>query len=698
MKRITMFLIILLIPTFFAAVYTQKVSATVSISQLSPAQGPVETAVSLIGQITTANGTYKIFFDDKEVGNGTATNTDVLDTFTVPNSTFGDHLVKLHDVAINENNTALFTVQTKYVVKALAPPLPRQLQEGANLTINVVVTGGNASTLANVTLVIENPANVTHSSNVTVSVGANGYGETNSTYPAGFDASPHTFYVGVYNVSLKRLDNIVATGSFTVGLTNATEYHRFQTVNVKALNYTTTDVLKIAITYGDKTVYETSPNNASEPGGIITANWAIPANASMGVYRVAVLNTTTPLSTVKPVPDNQAFSIVSKSFASEVKTFNLDNEPVPGVVLEANNTVTSTVTRRTTSEDGLASFTLEASNYAFTAFLNNSRVGSAPEIGLAGNLTGTAAIRINCSLANIKIAARHQDDVNLPFVGVVANFTYTTRTNTTITKTAITETDLTGIGTLRNLFININYTIRMTRYGATFATTTLNLTSTRWFNATCPTLELIVRTLDRNGSPLQNAHVNVTDWGIGLSGLVGEADTGTSGEVGFNLTFGKYLVRVYKGGFLLNETSTILVNLTHATTFAVYCRLYNLTLNISIVDYLGQGIPNANVTIEREGTILDSSTTGGDGVAHFTELVGGNYRILVYVGERPYGITALRLQDPETVVLKLGELVSIGGFLTETGAFITITLIVLLIIVFILAIIYRRLRSKQKEE
>lgn len=697
-KRSATFLIVLLVVSFFAAIFMPQASAAVSINQVSPAEGPVGDIISLTGQIITVNGSYKIFFDDKEVENGTASQTSVSDTFTVPNSTFGEHLVKLHDVATSENGTAQFTVQTKYLIKALTPPSPKQFQEGANVTISTVITGGNSTALANVTAAVKDPANVTHSSNVTVSIDANGFGETSNIYPTDFDANPHTFYIGTYSISLKKLNDTLSTGSFVVGLTNATEYHRFQTVDVKALNYTATDVLKITIKHGDETVFETPARNATDPGGLITANWTVPANASVGVYRVAVVNVTVPLSSVKLVPDNQTFSIVTKSFACEVKTFNLDSEPVNGIVVEANDTDTTVVTRRTTDEDGLASFTLEASIYDFTAFLNNSQVGSALSVSLAGNLTGTFAVRISCSLSNIMIATRDEKGMALPFVDVTANFTYTTRTNTTVTKIASAQTDLKGIGALRNLFIDINYTISASRYGQIFATKTLNLTSTSWFNTTCPIVGLVVRTLDRSGSPLQNVQVKIYDWGIGLSGLVGEENTGTSGEVTFSLTFGRYFVNVYKDGSLLNGTSTLVANLTHATSFTVYCRL-DLTLHIHVVDYFGLGIASADVTLERDGTIVGTLITDGNGVAQFTGLLSDDYRILIHIGEKQYASRKLdNLREPEDVTLKIDKLVSIGGFLTETIVFVTIIFIVLLLVAFLLILILRRRQLKQKEE
>jgi len=682
-RNIAILSIIILGLTFLATLPALRVSAKVSISGLSKYEGFVGDSVKLTGQISTENGTYKIFFGDEEE-NGTATLYNVSHTFTVPNSTYGSYAVILQDLNTGENSTTYFTVQTNYIIEVITPPHPKQPQEGTNVTISTIVTGGNTTTFAKIT--VEDPANVIHTSNITIPIDQDGYGETNKIYPTDFDENPHTFYVGAYDVSLNIFNETLATESFFIGLTDATEYHRFQTVYVQAANYTSIDSLKITITYDNEPI-ELIPSNVSENEGITTANWTIPANASIGIYRIDV----TP--TDKPVPDNQTFTIFSKSFTCEVKTVNLDKKPVKGITVEANNTITSSITTNTTNEDGLAFFYLEASNYTFSAFLNNSEVSVPSEI----SLNETQVLNINCSLACIKIAVKDAGSNMLPFIDINATFTYITRANMSILDSASTKTNLTGIAILQNLFTNINYTIEASRYYQTFATTTINLTSTSWFNITCPTRKLIVEVLDRNGSILQDALVKIYDWGVGLSGLVGTKNTNTSGEATFDLTFGRYIAKVYKDEFLLNETSIYLIN--QPTNYAIYCKLYNLTLCVSVLDYFGQRIPNANITIEREGSVLSSLNTGGSGVARFTKLIGGNYKIFVYIGETQYEITPLfYLQEPKVVTLKVGSIVSIGGFIIETSYFITAVLILLVIVVFLLAFIYRRLKSRQKEE
>lgn len=673
-----------------------QVLAEVSVSQLSPFEGPVGAVVSLKGQISTANGSYRIFFANytEPVKSGNATQFNVTASFTVLNATFGNHPVTLQDVTTGENSTSYFKVQTGYLVKAVVPQYPRQLQENSNTTLLVITTGGNATTALNVTTNVKNPANTTYSSNITIPIGSNGYGIVNVTYPTDF-GDAHTFYVGTYEFSLNLSNEILATGSFTIGLTDAVEYYRFQTVHVKAVNYTANDVVKVTITHNGVKVFESIPRNASVPGGVVTANWTIPANASIGLYRVNVTRITSS-GPNKPIADNQTFAIIEKSFACEVKAFNLDNELVEGIIIEARN-MTSLVATNKTGKDGVASFFLSATNYNFTAFLNNSQVGAIDWFSLSGNLTGASAFNISCPLAHIKVLVKDADDNVLPFIDISANFTYTIRTNTTIAGKVSAETDLNGIAVLRNLFTNISYTVKASRYEVPFVTTQMNLTSTSWFNTTCPKRQLIVKIYDRDGDPLQNAQVNATDWGLGgMSAPIGTDNTGTTGIVSFNFTFGKYTLKIYREGILLNHTSILLT--TQPTNFSVYCRLYKLTLNVNVLDYFGQGISSAKVTLEREGAVLSSLNTAGNGMVQFNEIIGGDYRILVYLGDKPYGITLLYLQESQTINLRIAELVSVGGLITETSVFVSTLLIVFLVLAFVVLIFYRKRKLAPEKE
>lgn len=687
--------IALLALTYLTILPVPNAHAEVSIIDLSQAEGFVGDLVELTGQINTTNGVYEVLFDGELLGNGSAALTVLQHELQIPNTTRGEHVIALRDVEKNATSDAIFTVKTRYIVTPVKP----RLQEGDNATVAAMVTGGEANFTLLAGITIEDPSNATYtcpSFNIIESLTAPGYGISNRTYPHDFGLGAHTYYVGTYDVTMQVGTNSTI-GDFAVGLTDASEYHRFQVVSIKAANYTMpTDILQIAIAHNSETVFSPPAINASEYGGLAMANWTIPATAAIGTYVVTV-NRTTPQGTEKTIPDNQTFTIVIQNFICEVRAFNIEDEAVQSILVEANNTISSVITNRVTNVAGTAIFVLEAATYVFTAEYNNSKVGQIPEIiNLDRDLRDSLALRVNCSLAHVRVAVKDVEGSTIPFVEASANFTFFTRTGSPVEGTALTETDITGVGILRNLFIDINYTIHLSRYGQTFNTTEISLASSRWFNATVPERNLTLVVLDRNGSPLLDVHVRVYDWGIGSGGLVGEKTTDLNGEATFNFTFGRYTVRIFKDNLLLNETHVILAN--QPTNFVVHCKLYSLTLSILVVDYFGQGIRNANVTIKREAELQLSQNTGSDGIVRFAELVGGNYRVFVNIDDRTYRSTALRLEKPENATLRIEEIVSVGGLITQTSHFATVLFLLSAVVVFSLFLGIRSIRSRRTSE
>ena len=691
------FLAILIISIVSLNLITHEVLAEVVIEQISPAEGYVGTEVTLKGQVTTVNGSYEILFDGTKVQEGNATLTEVSDIFIVPSSTSGLHGVVLRDVTNATESVALnFTTKTSYIVNSSEPERPKQFQEGANVTLLAQISGGEPHKTSQLSIIVENPDNVISSSPIFLIIpDSSGFGESSIIYPSDFDSGNQTtYFAGIYGISLLAQNETIATGNFTVGLTDKTEYHRFQTVNIQGANYTSMDDVTITVIHNDHKLFEQS-SNASD--GFVTANWTIPANASLGEYQVEIVKD--PLE--KKVPDIQNFTIVSKNFTSDVKALNLDQEPVKGILVEANNLTNNAVSSSFTNGEGIASINLEATNYTFTAFWSASeapraQVGKTQWISLGENLTGNQSPRINCTLAQIKINAKDEDGNNLPGIGLRANFTYKTRLPVSHNETLFKETDRTGYATFGNVLTNTSYSLEASRYGFEFYNFETNLTSTSSFNITVPKYDLMVQTYARNGSILQDAQVKVYEWGIGSSGLIATGDTGDVGQIALAATFGKYILEVHKSDTLINRTTVLLVS--QPTDFEIHCKLYSLSLNIVVVDFFGQGITNINVTLEREENTIASSNTDEAGIAGFRELIGGNYRALVYVDKKSLGITTFRLEEPKTATIRIAEVVSIGGILTETSHVITFIFFLVIIVVSITFFVYRRLKPTSKEE
>lgn len=704
-RKVIIFLFILILSVSQLAFLAHEVSAEVSINEMTPTEGHVGTEVSVIGQINEIDGPYEILFDGELAQSGTADLTAVSDTFIVPNSTAGLHEVRLRDV-LNDTESAFwnFTVQTQYTIRAVIPQGINQLQEGSNVTIVAMITGEEANKTDHARITVEDPTNVISSSeDILILTSSKGNWTTSKSYPSDFNGGNRTtFFVDNYEIALIKVTNeTLATGDFTIGLTDASEYHRFETVKIKALNYTVSENSTILITYGDEVVFQ----SLSNVSGVAEASWPIPANASLGSYKVNVSWN----PNEKPLLDVQYFTIVTISFSCEVRAYNLDNEVVSGISVEARDLWNSTYTENT-SEEGVASFYLETTNYTFVAFWNLSipqgkQVGETSGISLFGNLTGDSAVNITCSLAHIRVAVKDENGVPLPSVELQTNFSY----NLTIagidvpTNGSLTyETNINGTTIFQNVFTNINYSIEARRYKSPFNITIVNVTSSIWLSITCPTYRLLMNVYGRDGVdlPLQDAQVKVYEWSIGKNApedsYVKWNVTDHSGNVEFDLIFGKYGVLIYVDDALLNETRVILD--APQTFFNVSCSLYPLTLNVTVLDYFGQAIPNANVTLEREGVPLSSATTEGNGVAQFSDLVGGNYKAFVFMEGKPYEIAAFSLVEPRTVTLKIAEVVSLGGLLTQTTHFITIVLVLILVVAFLLSLMYRRRKARQVNE
>lgn len=676
---------------------THEVLAEVVIEQISPEEGYVGTEVTLNGQITTVNGSYEILFDGAEVQAGNATLTEVSAIFIVPSTTSGLHGIVLRDVTnATESTTLNFTVKTNYIIDSLEPERPKQFQEGANVSLLAQISGGEPYRTSQLSINVENPAGTVSSSPIfLMQTDSSGFGESSMIYPSDFDSGNQTtYFAGVYEISLLAQNATLATGNFTIGLTDQTEYHRFQTVNIQAANYTSMDNITITIIHNDQKLFE-ERSNASD--GLVTADWSIPANASLGSYEVEIVKE--PLE--KEVPDIQNFTVVSKTFTSEVQALNLDQEPVKGILIEANNLTNNAVGSSFTNEDGIASINLEATNYTFTAYwsaseLPRAQVGETTWISLGQNLTGNQASKINCTLAQIKINVKDEDGNNVPGIGLRANFTYTTRLKVTLNETLFKETDRTGYATFGNVLTNTSYSIEASRYDHSFHSFETNLTSTSSFEITVPKYDLVIQTYARNGSLLQDAQVKVYEWGIGSSGLIASGNTGNIGQIALTATFGKYTLEVHKFNTLINRTTVLLVN--QPTDFEIHCKLYSLALNIIVVDFFGQGLTNINVTLEREEKFIAFSSTNAAGIADFGELIGGNYRVLAFVDHRPLGITTFRLEEAKTTTIRIAEVLSLGGILIETSHAITLAFFLVILVVIIILFVYHRLKPASKEE
>lgn len=670
------------------------VHAAVTALTVTPTSGIVGQSIAVNGTIETQNKGFYIFFDSTRVRNGTASLNSFSTTFVVPQATNGTHLITLQDATTNSTDTKNFTVKTSYAVTPFnLPTAPNQLQEGDSVQIKAQIFGGNPSApyQRNVTVTIPTGAVFTNLTSFTTN--QTGTAETILRYPTDFaPAARNTNYTDTYRI--KIFQNVSALGgqsSFFVGLTNATTYHRFDWVNIKATNYTkTNEYANVTIAFGGKKVNQT---RIPALNGEVIYNWKVPANASMGTYTVTVktLNST---GTVKSVPDVQNFTV--PGFPVSFKTLNLNLEGVANINATVYQIDPFNASKKVqaatgyTNSSGWVVYTLERGDYTLNAFLKNVLVNRTNLIKVENRSSWTLV----CNLTRIAVTAFDgKTGLPLPFIIFVLNSTFRTVLNTLQNDTQSVITNTTATWTLNNQLLTANYTISAYRARSPFNTTHFQIPpATKTFNLsiTCPVLALTIHAEDASQASMSGYPIKLYEY---AGGLYDNAVTDSNGNVTFTAAFGQYRIRLYNPAqtIVLNETLFALVN---ASSLLLHSSIFNANLSVQVVGYLGQPIPNARVKIEREDVAPMEVDTNGNGVAFFGDVIGGDTFVSVYVGgDMPSDTANVYVAGNTAVTISLGEFVSVFGLLMDTSQFAVLLTFIVFIVVFALFIIYRQRRK-----
>ena len=682
-------MIMLVVTSSFMMFFPSARAVNVAITSLTPLSGKVGTTVSLIGTINTTNGLYRIWFAEQMIKEANASGNSVNATFLVPAFPKENYTITLQDAETNKNATTLFQVVSAFYINTIMMPSPpKRLQENSTVNIQVNATGGKANTVysANITVNAPTPSNETYWDLVKLTnTTTTGNGVATVVYPGNFHGksqAPNTNYTGTYDIAFNKT---LATNTFTIGLTNSTQYHRFQIVGIKAAGYKLNETVTIKIAFEGQTINSTN-ENATE-GGLIVADWAVPRNASIGIYTLNVTSISH-VPTIKIPPDVQNFIV--PGFEVNVTAENLAKETVQGVSVQTFENGKS-VANATSGPNGLAQMQLEIGNYTCKAFYEKATV---QESSL--NITNATSFVFYCNLTNLKISVITVNNVMVPGVKI-----HLTRENTTI------MTDINGTAVAHSLLPDVNYTLNATRYGVSFNVTKLtsllvNQNLTAWYNVTfiLPTVTLRVNVSDAVGEPIPNATVKAQEL---TGGLPYQNNTNSEGITTISkCTFGKYDMTIYDAeGIKLNETVISILNQTLSVqNVSISCKLWGLTLSVKVVDYLGQPLSNVNVTLQQEGLAPRSQRTQSNGVATFSSVSGGNLQITIYLSgqTQPYMAEGLYLANSMTIGIKLEKYVLLAGFLVETSSLVTVILIAASVILILFVEVYRRKRTKLQQK
>ncbi len=678
-------------------VFGQNQNLGVTIIQINPigaqpiagqttTSGSVGDALALQGTIYISYGQYQVLFQSQVIASGTAQGYYVNANFSVPEVPAGTYAIRLRDLSANINSTETdFTVSTNYTITAGSS----QIQEGSSLILNVAVTGGTvgASYNANVSLVLPSPLSTQYSKIVSLgTANQEGTATAQVTYPdSTFQPSGSlTDYVGSYAAYFNQSDDLWKTG-FSVGFLDSSTYHRSQPVSIRAVGYQPNQTATLSVSSVSSGTSLDSESVSASADGIITKTWTIPSNADVGNYTVTI----TPQGAAKTIQDSETFLI--SGYSVQIKTLNLANEAVPQVTVEAIDKTTNDQSNNTSGADGVANLNLEAGTYGLTAFLNGANVG-ATDITVVGAGTFT----IQCQLTDIRIVVQNQNGVSLPYVNLTITYQYQPATSGTYkTVNASGQTDFSGAFELNSSLIGISYTIKASLYNIVF-----NLDNSTFGNITaqavtnlviiCPSEILNINVVGNNQAAIPGTRIELVEQ---TTGIFYSATTDSSGSVSTQVNFGMYHARFYKDNILINETN---LQVFGATEKQIQCTLYGIQVSVKVVDFFGNPISNANVTLNGPATERFSAMTKGDGTAVFDNVIGGDMQVVAFASgaQNAYQAIALTVNQPTSIQITIERYVVLGSLLIPVSSLFAVIVILVAVVLLAIVEIYRRKRVK----
>jgi len=672
----------MLLATTFIAPFMPPVLATpIEITSIDPKRGPVGTIVRVIGEIDTLGGSYKIWWDEElsKEGNCPSDSKEVNDTFTVPSSSEG-----VHDVVLFDATSYTASAPVQFLVTTLSYTVsmePARIQEGLNTTITVGMQGALANKNYPLTMNVTTPKNASYTANLTVTTNEVGFGNVSKIFWGEFPGANTTF-VGTYSVAINKT---LATGNFTVGLTDKPIYERNETVYIRGSGYQPNENVTVNIKFGEANVTR-YPKNETATEGVVIDSWNIPTDATIGTYIVTLVGATT----IKDPPDVQEFSV---RLVCQIQSKKLDGEVLAGVEVRVYNATMGAVSASLTDEEGWAKFWLESGNYTFEA-----RWGEPGRRILVGTLVNVSIIESVTNLTLWCWIARLRITISPPLPFIDINLTYQNTTKPYVTNSSGTW-EIPG-----DVPTNISYTIEARRYNLLFNTTSMEklpaAMNTSWVNITitCPTYTMFVHVLDSKGLPIQNVTVAAYEWASGVAKPAESGTTNSWGSAALSCIFGKYKIWVYNQDrtVVLNETVVNLIE--DQLFFVVHCKIFNVDLSVVVKDCFGNPISNALVKVERENVDARAQKTESNGKTLFKNITGGEIQISVSVKGKLCETRSIYLDETRVEVFKLDRYVMVAGYPLEITQFIACISLAILVALFALSLIYRRLRIRKVSE
>jgi hypothetical protein len=663
-----------------------------NILQVQPTEAAAGQTVNVRGTINTSNGPYRLFLGDTLVTTGNAEGFYVNANFTVPELPGGVYTMILRDSTTNQMANSNFNIKRGYFITPMKPVSPEQLQEGDDVAINVTVTGGLADTtyIANVTVALPEPLLTEYSQIITLtSTSSTGTATAKVTFPSGaFQPSgSYTGFAGSYNVYFNKTQNL-ASANFSVGFTDATEYHRGQPISIHAIGYEASESATIKITNEETGGVADTFDVTASGEGAISASYTVPNNAEIGTYQITIA----PEGAQKSIQDVQNYTV--PGYPVTFRTLNLAGDTVPQILIEAVDPVNNALYSATSNSNGLATLNLENGDHNITAYWSGVKVAQ-----VSMSVTGKSQRDLTCELTNLKVTVEDKNGFRIPDVSLKISYTYTpTKDGVSQTGSDSGETDVSGTFYLNSTLPKITYTVNASVYGRVFNSgnsTFSDIPAVPTYNVVLlfPSENLTLTTFDYNRNAIVNARLTL---GEITSGILYVASTDSHGSAQVEAAFGVYELKVYQGTVLLNQT---VIEVFSNVQSSVDCVLYNLPVSVQVVDYFGQHIPGMNVVYRGPDGTAQSKTTQGNGVAVFDNVIGGDAQITVYATgqENNYGALNVQVTSPEPVQVKMGQSILLAGLLVDISSFVTAIVILVVMVLFLSFELYQRRKRKSGE-
>ena len=199
--------------------------------------------------------------------------------------------------------------------------LPNYVQEGNPTSLILSASGITGGIRYQFVFFVRDPAGAMFQSplqNVTTSTGQTSF-SIRVVYPSPTFPGGKTTLAGKYTATVDLVGSVVAQVAqsyFDVGLTDAGEYGRTQTVNIQGSAYNASESVTVTIATQTTSTIVFSQTVTATSGGVVTASWKIPRNATIDNYVLTMTGT----STVKRPPDSQIFSV--KAATMSIATIN----------------------------------------------------------------------------------------------------------------------------------------------------------------------------------------------------------------------------------------------------------------------------------------------------------------------------------------------------------------------------------------